>query len=375
MRDELGLSYLQIGILLGLPTILSGVFEPLLGIMADSRRRRFLIIAGGVLFGFSLVLTAASPSFPVLLVSFIVFYPASGAFVSLSQAELMDREPSRRDQNMARWSFAGSTGAAIGPLALAAAAAVGGGWRGLYLALGAMTLVIVLLVVRRAFPPRGQPGRGNKAAFEESAEDPPLGLREGVRLALKALKRGEVVRWLVLLEIANLMLDVLFGFLALYFVEVVGVTVQQAALGVTVWTVSEIVGDLLLIPLLEKVEGLGYLRVSAAAAAVLFPFFLLAGPLAAKLVLIGLVGLLRAGWYAILQARLYAVLPGQSGIALAVSTLAGLGGGLIPLGLGALAETAGLHAAMWVLLAAPLALLIGLPRKERQRRGRGRRVR
>ena len=286
----------------------------------------------------------------------------------------MDREPSRRDQNMARWTFAGSAGAAVGPVALAAAAAIGAGWRGLYLAVGAATLVIVLLVVRRAFPPRELPPGGGMAAFEESATDPPMGLRQGVRLALEALKRGEVLRWLALLEIANLMLDVLFGFLALYFVEVAGVTLGQAAIGVTVWTVSQIVGDLLLIPLLEKVEGLGYLRVSAAAAAVLFPFFLLAGPLAVKLALIGLVGLLRAGWYAILQARLYAALPGQSGIAVAVTTLAGLVGGLIPLGLGALAETAGLHAAMWVLLAAPLALLVALPRR-RQRRGRPPRVR
>jgi len=368
IRNELGLSYLQIGMLLGIPTILSGLFEPILGILADSRRRRYLVIAGGVLFGLSLVLTAVSTSFWVLLVSFIVFYPASGAFVTLSQAELMDREPSRRDQNMARWTFAGSAGSAVGPVVLVAAAAVGAGWRGLYLAVGAMTLGIVLLVVRRAFPPRGRPAGGSKAAFEESATDSPPGFREGLRLALKALRRGEVLRWLALLEIANLMLDVLLGFLALYFVEVAGVTVEEAAVGVIVWTVSQIAGDLLLIPLLEKVEGLAYLRASAAAAAVLFPFFLLAGPFGVKLVLIGLIGLLRAGWYAILQARLYAVLPGQSGIAVAVSTLAGLVGGLIPLGLGVLAETAGLHAAMWVLLAAPLALLVGLPRRGGEQR-------
>jgi MFS transporter, FSR family, fosmidomycin resistance protein len=144
-------------------------------------------------------------------------------------------------------------------------------------------------------------------------------------------------------------------------VEVAGVTVEQAALGVIVWTVSQIAGDLVLFPLLEKVEGLAYLRVSAGAVAVLFPCFLLAGSVTLKLALIGVVGLLRAGWYAILQARLYAALPGQSGIAVAVSTFAGLAGGLIPLGLGALAEAAGLHTAMWVLMAAPLALLVGLP--------------
>jgi FSR family fosmidomycin resistance protein-like MFS transporter len=99
--------------------------------------------------------------------------------------------------------------------------------------------------------------------------------------------------------------------------------------------------------------------------AVIFPCFLVVGPIAAKLVLMTMIGLLRAGWYAILQARLYQSLPGQSGVALALGNIAGLAGGLIPLGLGALAQSAGLGATMWVLLAAPIALLVGLPRKER----------
>ena len=53
-------------------------------------------LLGGLLFAASLLLTAVSPGFWLLLASFILFYPASGAFVSLSQAELMDRDPVRR---------------------------------------------------------------------------------------------------------------------------------------------------------------------------------------------------------------------------------------------------------------------------------------
>lgn len=37
--------------------------------------------------------------------AFILFYPASGAFVNLSQATLMDSETDRHEQNMARWGF------------------------------------------------------------------------------------------------------------------------------------------------------------------------------------------------------------------------------------------------------------------------------
>jgi hypothetical protein len=41
---------------------------------------------------------------------------------------------------------------------------------------------------------------------------------------------------------------VFFGYLALYFVDVALVSLERAAIGVVVWTVAEIVGDLLLSP-------------------------------------------------------------------------------------------------------------------------------
>jgi FSR family fosmidomycin resistance protein-like MFS transporter len=349
---------LQIGLLLSIPTILSGIFEPILGILADIRKRHLLVLAGGVLFGVSLFLTAASPGFGVLLLSFILFYPASGAFVSLSQAELMDHDPLRKDQNMARWTLAGAAGAVAGPLALGLVAGLGAGWRDLYFFSAAAAAGVLGLAARFSFP-----------AFALGTRQGPQGsthsFREGLRGAIRALKRGTVLRWLALLEFANPMLDVLFGFLALFLVEVAGVSPGEAALGVTFWTGSEIMGDLLLIPLLDRMDGLRYLRISAATVCVLFPLFLVSRPIVLKLVLMATIGLIRAGWYAILQARLYESLPGQSGVALALGNIAGLAGALIPLGLGVIAEKSGLLVAMWMLLAAPLALLLGLLRQRR----------
>jgi MFS transporter, FSR family, fosmidomycin resistance protein len=360
LRQDFGLSYLQIGSLLGIPALLSSVLDPLIGILADTRWRRALVVGGGALFALSLFLTAASGGYALLLLSFVLFYPASGAFVNISQAELMDGDPRRQDQNMAQWTLAGSAGALVGPLALGLLEGTGFGWRGLYLAAGIASVGALALAVRA--------GVGRPTLPHPHAADA-IRFFAGLRSALKAMRRREVVRWAVLMEIANLMLDVLFGFLALYFVEVAEVSPATAALAVTVWTGAEVVGDVLVIPLLERVDGLRWIRFSSVAAAVLYPCFLLAPPLAAKLVLIALVGILRAGWYAVLQARLYAALPGRSGIAVAVSNLAGSLGALIPLALGALAEAAGLPAAMWVLAAAPLALLVGVPR----RRGVGQR--
>jgi MFS transporter, FSR family, fosmidomycin resistance protein len=68
-----------------------------------------------------------------------------------------------------------------------------------------------------------------------------------------------------------------------------------------------------------------------------------------------------AGWYPVLKARLYDSLDGKSGLVLTVGALFPLNAAL-PLGIAALAERWGLQIALWLLLAAPLALLLLVPR-------------
>jgi FSR family fosmidomycin resistance protein-like MFS transporter len=351
IRDDLGLDYTQVGILLGIPNVIAGFIEPAIGILGDVWRRKVLVIGGGVFFGLSLLATALSGDFWLLLLSFIVFSPASGAFVSLSQATLMDSEPARHEQNMARWAFAGSLGVVAGTLALSAVAATGPtvGWRGLFLFMAGLTGALVVIAWRFRFP-RGHP---------EHEESP--GFMRGLLNALGALRRGEVLRWLTLLTFSDLMLDILLGFLTLYMVDVVRTTPELAALGVTVWMGVGLLGDFLLIPLIERVSGLVYLRVSALLELVLFPAFLLAPEVWMKFVLLGLLGIFNAGWYSILKGRLYSSMPGQSGSVMVVSNVFGIVGSLVPLAIGVLAEQVGLGAAMWFMLLGPVALLVGLP--------------
>jgi predicted MFS family arabinose efflux permease len=61
-----------------------------------------------------MLLVALGHSFELLLLAFVLMYPASGAFVSLSQASLMDLAPDRREANMVRWTIAGAVGALAG---------------------------------------------------------------------------------------------------------------------------------------------------------------------------------------------------------------------------------------------------------------------
>jgi FSR family fosmidomycin resistance protein-like MFS transporter len=349
IRTDLGLNYAQVGLLLAVPGIVSTFIEPFLGILGDVWKRRILILGGGLFFTLALVLTAASQSFWTLLAALILFYPASGAFVSLSQATLMDLDPARHEQNMARWTFAGSLGVVVGSLALGAAAMTGLGWRGLFFASAGLSLIVLATAWRFPF-----------AAARTAAEQ--VGFRKGAANALRALRRREVLRWLTLLQFSDLMLDVLLGFLALYFVDVVGATPAQAGLAVAVWTGLGLLGDFLLIPLLERVQGLRYLRWSTLLVLVLFPAFLLLPGFATKVALVGLLGFFNAGWYSVLQGQLYSAMPGQSGAVMTVGNLFGLVGSLLPLALGFIAQATDLRATMWPLMLGPLALLAGIPR-------------
>jgi FSR family fosmidomycin resistance protein-like MFS transporter len=353
IRTDLHLNYIQIGLALSLPGIIGNIIEPFLGILGDVWKRRVLILGGGFFFALACFLTAVSYNFVILLISFIVFNPASGAFVSLSQATLMDSDPSRHEHNMARWTFAGSVGVVLGPLLLGGAAFIGFGWRGVFFVLAGLAVLVMAGAWRLLpHPPVDHPMLPKLSS-----------VWEGIRKAFSALERGAVVRWLVLLEFSDLMLDVLYGYLALYFVDVVGFTASKAALAVAVWTGFGLLGDFLLIPLLEKVRSLNYLRISVVAELVLFPAFLLVPNPWAKLVIAGLLGLFNSGWYAILQGNLYSSMPGQSGTVMALGNIVGFFGKFIPFGIGLAAEHFGLGPAMWLLLAGPLALIIGLPKK------------
>jgi FSR family fosmidomycin resistance protein-like MFS transporter len=350
LRSDLQLTYAQVGVLLGLPSIASTLIEPLFGVLGDLGKRRALILGGGLVFALALLVSAISRTYGWLLLGFVALSPASGAFVSLSQATLMDLNPTSREQNMARWTFAGSLGVVLGPLALTLSLALGGSWRITFAVGAALAAAIVLASAR--FP------------FSHVVEGtlPQVDFGQGLRDVVRALSRAEVLRWLTLLDFADLMLDVFLGYLALYLVDAANINPAQASAAVAVWTGFGLLGDFLLIPLLRHVSGLRYLRVSAVAELVLLLAFLLIAAFPVKVFMLALLGLLNAGWYSILKAQLYATMPGRSGSVLAVDNLFGLVGALIPWGLGVAAGHWGLETAMWMLALGPIALLIGLPR-------------
>ncbi len=357
IRDDLGLTYLQVGLVLGVPAIASSIIEPFIGILGDVWKRRTLILGGGIVYVLALFLVAISANFVWLLFAFILFFPASGAFVSLSQAALMDAEPQRHEQNMARWTFAGSLGIVLGPLALGGITFLGWDWRIMF----GVSALLTILVLSFAWRSPALNGEG----VHRKTPEPSLTFSvfsQGILGALQALKRREVLRWLILLQFADLMLDILHGYLALYFVDIAGMDPSQAAFAVVIWTGAGMLSDLLLIPLLERVSGLRYLQFSALLVLGVFPAFLLVQSWPLKLILVAILGILNAGWYAIPKGQLYSAMPGQSGTVMTLTNLFGFIGALMPFGIGWLAFQFGLEFALWFIILGPIALLFGIPR-------------
>ena len=357
IRDDLHLKYTQIGLLLSLPGIIAAFIEPFIGILGDVWKRRLLIIVGGLLFTLSLFMTSASYSFLFLLFSFILFNPSSGAFVNLSQANLMDSDTNRHEQNMARWTFSGSLGVLTGPLLLGVFVYFGLGWRGTYAFVASLS-TLCLLAALRYLPPDSI----------SSVSFPALRLVfDGFRAAFAALKRREVWRWLLLLEFADLMMDVFLSYMALYFVDVGGVSETQAGIAVTIWLILGMIMDFAFIPFIDhQPDSIKYLRVTAILEVFAFAIFLLVPGLIPKMVAIVFVNFFNTGWYPILQGRLYSNLPGQSASIMAIGAVTTPIAKFFPLAIGFLADQFGLQTALWILILGPIALIIGLPRSRNQ---------
>jgi FSR family fosmidomycin resistance protein-like MFS transporter len=361
IRHDLSLSYLQIGLLAAVPLLVGSLLELPVGVIAGTGpRRRPFVLAGGLAFIASVLAAGLATSFIGLLVALTIFFPASGLFVSLTQAALMDSAPARQAQRMARWTLAGSIGAVTGPILVAAVLGAGGSWRLAFIVIAGLGsgAWCAIAWTGSAGETNAQDGNGPDSASvgDDDAErdDRPW---PGWRAAISIVRRSGALRWLVLLEVANLLVDVLTPFLALYLVAVLHVTAAVAALAVAVRLGAGLAGDLIVIRLLDRRDSRQVIRASVWATLALLPAFLLVPGLGLKLVVLAALTIATAPWYPILQAELYGSLPGRSNLAVSLTSASALVGALGPLAVGLLAQYFGLSWAMTSLCLVPLLML------------------
>lgn len=352
IKTDLALTYTQVGLLFTAPGLIGIFVEPLFGLLGDTRQRKTLVVGGAAATAFGLALTALGQTYGLILLAFTVLFIASGAYVHLAQAALIDRDPARAEHTMARWVLLGAVGVMASPAVAAAAFYFGYGWRDLYGALAAAAGLYTALLLRQKF----------------SSGAPPLRSRQPLPLGAfaRALANRELLRWVLLAEMADLMLDKLLEVTGLYFHDVAGVSLAAASGATAAFTVAGLIGNALLVPALERVSGLRVLRVTAVVVLAAYAA-LLAVPLVwAKYALIAIVSLSTAGWYSTLRAKCFQVLPGQSGLIIAVTSLGNLSSLFVPLLIGRVADAIGLQWAMWILALGPAALIAGLPKDDGQ---------
>lgn len=352
IRADLGLTYAQIGLLLGLPGVINTFIEPALMLLGDTPLRKVLVLGGGVGMALTAFLIAGAQAFPVLLLAEIATFPSSGAFVTLSQATLIDLNPGREGPMMARWSLSGSLANLIAPLVMAGGFALGWGWRWAYLCLGVWGALLVWVVGRHPA----------SRLVEKLPQNVPSMLRELLQGLWEALRNVKLLRWIVLLDLSDLLLDIFTGYAALYFADVAGLGETQVALVLSLMMLAGLASDLIVIPLLEKFNGRTIVHWSAAVVIPFYVAFLLVPWPVVKIVLVLLVKLCTLGWYSVMEGEAFAAAPGRSGTVKAIGSLSGLLVGALIGFLGWFAERFGLQPMMWLLLAGPLALLLFVPR-------------
>ena len=358
LRLDLGLDYAQVGLLLGVPGIIGTAIEPVIMLLGDTRLRKKLIVAGGLVMAFTALFIAGGPQFGLLLAAFVITYPASGAFVTLSQATLIDQNQGRESQMMARWTLSGSIGNVVGPLLAAGIFALGFSWRAPYLVIAGFGVCLALLVIPIHFPP---------------AKNPTAHPDQGIFIALKtllgevgiALRNMRLMRWYILLDLSDLLLDVFVSYSALYFADVIGLSPAQVGVMLGIMMAAGVLKNILLIPILEHFPGRRVVRISALFASLLYTAFLFSPWPQVKLMLAVAVHFSTFGWYEVLQGEAYAALPGRSGTVMAINSVMGVLGGVLVWLIGWAADYAGLQTAMWLLIAGPLSLLIFMPRFEK----------
>jgi Na+/melibiose symporter-like transporter len=245
--------------------------------------------------------------------------------------------------------------------------ALGLTWRADYWVVAALALGLTLITASYRFP-RAAPSHPTPSDDAEVKETP-VSWRSMARGIKTVLRSPGLLRWLILIDLADLLLDVFAAYAALYFVDVVGMTNAQMGLMMSAMMAAGLAGNAALIPILERIPGRKLVRVTAALAGILYAGWLLAPWMWAKVALAIAVEFTTLGWYEVLQGEAYAAAPGRSGTVMAISSVTGiLGSGMVWF-VGWFAGQAGLANAMWLLLIGPIALMLLTPYHRRAREG------
>jgi predicted MFS family arabinose efflux permease len=321
---------------------LAVVLEAPLLAMAHGRRERPLRTAGLAVMALATTAAALSPSYELFLVALALYGPASGLGTNLSESALVgDACPGRREAVLARWSLAGLVGDLAAPAVLALSIALGFHWRGALLACGALAAVQAVLSLRA--PP---------ATVSDCAETSP---RQGLRAAVRCPR---LAGWSLAAVPCAFMDEILVAFGAIWLSRHQALNPTERAVVLIAGAVGAIAGAALLERIAARVRASTLLAASGLGCAAAYSLWLATRSFIASALAFGLVGMFAAAHHPLLRARAFASMPDGPHLVLASGSLFGALELGLPLAVGVVADRAGIHAAMAVLFAQPLAVLV-----------------
>jgi predicted MFS family arabinose efflux permease len=341
IRDDLRLGYDEVGLLFTAGQIAGAVAGPAIQLLTG-RSRRGPIVVGALGLALAFALAARAHGFVALSAAFTLAYIAGSAALGLSETTLVEIAPDT-DRALARWTLFAALGDVLSPLLVAAAVAIGLGWRHVF-GVAALSWALVAAALARAHFP-------NAAPVSEEGEPGPI---ESLKVALG---ERELLRWAGVALLCHMLDEVFLGFAGLHLRDAVGLGPSETA-----WTLAAFVaGTLAGLSLLERFRS--GIRVERAlpglALLVLLAISLFLGARTAGAAALWLfvAGAAAGPWYPLALARCHATLPGRAAI---VAVVTGLGAPLelaTPVIAGLLAERWGVPAAVGFLGLAPLGVI------------------
>ena len=336
--DRFSLTYTLAATLMLASAASSSLIQPVFGLWSDRRGAIWLLPAGVAIAGIGIALAAAAPSYWLVLLLVVVsgvgvaaYHPEGSKFAAYASGR-------RRASGMSAFSIGGNLGFALGPIAATPLVLWFGFRGGLLLALPCLAIAALLFALTpflRSFVPES----GARRAVE--GED-----RIGALTLLLAVIGFRSLAWWGLLTFVPL---------------------WEVSLGH-----SKSHGNHLL-SLMLLVGGVGTIVVGPAAdrfgrRPVLLVSLVAAGPLILAFVAVGgfigaaalaLVGICVVGTFGLTMVMSQEYLPRHIGMASGLSIGLSIGlGGVAAVGLGALADSVDLRAALYVCAAAPVAALV-----------------
>lgn len=368
LRDRLHLTYAQAGLLFTAGALSSLLLEPVINLLADRGPKRPLIAGGMLALVCAFVVLGVASTYAVVLLGFIVFYPATGAAVGISQAALVDAQPASAARTMARWTFLSGVGDLLSPLAVALLLAAGEGWPaicvlGTVVWLAALAGMLFLPFTHERMPFGTIRAEGSNAPDAPLAQAHATAAAPGVIVGLRAALRDlALLRWAGVVLLCGMVDEIFLGFAALFLRDHLHASAAAVTLMILAGSLSALVGVAGLDRLLVYVSGSRLLPWLALVALVAMVAFVFAPGLWLAAPALCLLDLAAAGWYPIAQAAAYGCMPGRSGTVRTVIALGAPFEVVLPGIVGMLAARFGITAGVAFLGLAPLGVLLLAPR-------------